>query len=306
MKVFFWRSPNGNFGDDVNLWIWDLLLPGHPSWAGDVTLIGVGSLLGFRLPEGRKLVLGTGFGYGKLSALEPARDWDVRCVRGPNTAAALGLPRALGVGDPVTALCRRPEFAGIERSGEILFVPHWQSAIQPDFDWERICAQAGIACQSPCEDPHKVIRRIAAAKLVLAESLHAAIVADAFRVPWLSVRTTAAGFNAFKWADWAASLELETREQNILAPLDVALSVVKLSRAPLQARASRRSPRPRNADGSLSWKARLDDRIRMEVAARMLQRVAGRTPLLSDDRVHARQLDRYEEILEEVRRDYAA
>jgi len=35
--------------------------------------------------------------------------------------------------------------------------------------------------------------------------MHAAIVADALRVPWISVTTTPE-FLAFKWADWAASL----------------------------------------------------------------------------------------------------
>jgi hypothetical protein len=36
---------------------------------------------------------------------------------------------------------------------------------------------------------------------VLAQSLHAPIVADAFRVPWRALRGS--HFNALKWTDWA-------------------------------------------------------------------------------------------------------
>jgi succinoglycan biosynthesis protein ExoV len=27
MKPFYWESDHGNFGDDLNLWLWDFLLP---------------------------------------------------------------------------------------------------------------------------------------------------------------------------------------------------------------------------------------------------------------------------------------
>ncbi|HET9068004.1 MAG TPA: polysaccharide pyruvyl transferase family protein [Amaricoccus sp.] len=301
----FWKSPQGNFGDDINEWIWDLLLPGYRDWDPDVTLIGVGSLMGFDLPEGRKLVVGSGSGYGRLPELTPREHWDIRCVRGPRTAEGLGLPPELGVGDPVSLLARRPEFAGIEKTGDILFVPHWHSATHPDFDWKAVTERAGLAYQSPCDDAAAVVRRIASARLVLAESLHGAIVADAFRVPWIPVRTTMALFKEFKWVDWADTLDLTLEFHNIFAPLDNARDLLRRSDRRAHG-SSRRAPRPRRPDGSLSPKARLAEALRVAVAVRMLRTIAHRRrPVLSSDAAHARQLDRFETVLGGVVRDYA-
>ncbi len=301
MKVFFWDAPEGNFGDDVNRWIWDLLLPGFRDWPETTTLVGVGSLIGdgFDLPPGRKLVVGVGSGYGALPPIDPA-EWEFRCVRGPLTAERLGLPRSLGVSDPVSYLARIERFAAPAQTGEILFVPHWQSATQPDFDWPALAGEAGMACQTPCADPEAVIRRIAGAKLVLTESLHGAIVADAFRVPWIPLRTSAAHFNVFKWRDWMESLDLADAPSDLFRPLDLAVRVATLSRAPVR----RREALKRRPDGSYGPRERLTVAVRRSVAVPMLRRIARRKPLLSSDAAHARQLDRYGEILEAVRRDY--
>ena len=63
----------------------------------------------------------------------------------------------------------------------------------------------------------KVGRMIAAADLVIAESMHAAILADAFRVPWVAV-TTSDAINSFKWNDFVQSLGL------VYAPRRIPLS----------------------------------------------------------------------------------
>jgi succinoglycan biosynthesis protein ExoV len=66
MEVWFWESKEGNFGDDLNRWIWDDLLPGHRSWGSEAVIVGIGTILidGF-LPKDRlKVVIGSGVGYG--------------------------------------------------------------------------------------------------------------------------------------------------------------------------------------------------------------------------------------------------
>lgn len=47
MKLVHWRSKAGNFGDDLNPWLWKELLPAVDlEDAGDgISLIGLGSLL---------------------------------------------------------------------------------------------------------------------------------------------------------------------------------------------------------------------------------------------------------------------
>ncbi|MEL6124768.1 MAG: polysaccharide pyruvyl transferase family protein [Pseudomonadota bacterium] len=207
MDLLYYATPEGNFGDDLNTWIWDDLIPGWRGWEEGTVLVGVGTVLkrGF-VPEGRKkLVLGSGVGYGTQPDLGDGADWDIRAVRGPRTEAALGLPAGTGIVDPAVMLPTLPRFAQIEKTGEILFVPHYKSV--PAYDWPAICAAAGVAYQSPSDAAETVIRRIAGAKMVIAESMHAAIIADAFGVPWRGVEITS-GFNHFKWGDWAESLGL--------------------------------------------------------------------------------------------------
>ena len=38
MKLHYFISKRGNFGDDLNSWIWDNLIPGWQEWDHDVTL----------------------------------------------------------------------------------------------------------------------------------------------------------------------------------------------------------------------------------------------------------------------------
>jgi succinoglycan biosynthesis protein ExoV len=75
MNPFHWQSES-NFGDALNTWLWDRLLPGFRDVHPDTWLVGVGTVLGGdMLPRtGRKLVLGSGCGYGRPSQLTPPGD----------------------------------------------------------------------------------------------------------------------------------------------------------------------------------------------------------------------------------------
>jgi hypothetical protein len=106
-----------------------------------------------------------------------------------------------------------PRFRSTAQQGAI-FVPHWKSV--GIGNWPAICHEAGIGYVDPRQDSELVINKIASSALVLAESMHAAIIADALRVPWKSVTTTPE-FLAFKWADWAASLGM-TISTHVLRP----------------------------------------------------------------------------------------
>lgn len=222
MQIEFYKDPRGNFGDDLNLWLWDALLPGWRGWAPDVTLLGVGTILNSNTldpyRERRVLILGTGVGYGKGPPTPPfPAQWDIRAVRGPWSARALGLPEDLGVIDPAVMIADLPEFQGIRTAGAPVFVPHHRTVAA--HDWMSACREAGLTYVSPEGDARDVVRRIAAAPLVLAEAMHAAIIADAFRVPWIPVRF-GAQFNSLKWIDWAESMELRIDIPALLPRLD--------------------------------------------------------------------------------------
>jgi succinoglycan biosynthesis protein ExoV len=87
-------------------------------------------------------------------------------------------------------------------------MPHFESAARGD--WDRVCAEAGITYLDPRGDVEDLLARIRGAKLVLAEAMHAAIVADALRTPWVPLLPIHPS-HRMKWSDWAASLNLNLK-----------------------------------------------------------------------------------------------
>jgi succinoglycan biosynthesis protein ExoV len=131
---------------------------------------------------------------------------DIRAVRGPKTAEALGLPKNIAMTDPAVLIARMEEFSAISTQYNCSFVPHWESHICGI--WPEICARLNIHYINPCDDSKEVIKAIAASTYILAESMHAAILADAFGIPWIAV-SSSDNINSFKWQDWLDGLDME-------------------------------------------------------------------------------------------------
>src|SRR5438128_430823 len=102
MKLYFYKHPHNNFGDDLNAWLWDIFLPGlnQATIAPETMFIGIGTLLNSSIPDANEYaIFGTGVGYGKgLPQLDER--WKFYCVRGPLSAQTLGLSPDLAVTDP--------------------------------------------------------------------------------------------------------------------------------------------------------------------------------------------------------------
>jgi hypothetical protein len=211
MKIHLLKQVGGNFGDELNRWMWPELLGDVSSDArDDVLFVGIGTILDRNLPAARvTVVFGTGAGYAPVPrdiAPHSAR-WRIYGVRGPLTARALSLEQRFAMTDPAILLATFREFSGLDRRGTI-FIPHWKSVRYGN--WEAICDSLGIEFVHPCRDSRTVVRRIATAEKVIAESMHAAIVADAFRVPWMPVALSRE-VSPFKWVDWTSSMKLAYR-----------------------------------------------------------------------------------------------
>lgn len=209
MKLHYFRSRHGNFGDDLNGWLWPELLPGVWDDGEDgITFVGVGTILNKLVPDSRlKLVLGSGVGYAPLPSGLHDGSWDVLAVRGPLSARAAGLPEAKAVTDGAILLSYLPGLVKPPeaRAGGVVFVPHVSSA--ETGGWEAICAQLNITYIDPRWDFHKVFALIGDARLVLADAMHAAIIADTFRVPFVPL-VSSREISSFKWMDWTLSMEL--------------------------------------------------------------------------------------------------
>lgn len=247
MELFYCKVPIGNFGDDMNDWFWDDIFPEFHALAPDRTMFGIGSILWKQNVEkfDRILVMGSGTGVGLLPKALP-EDTMIGFVRGPRTAEYFGLDPALAISDP--AICT-PRTRAFERApvhhGETVLVPHCGTVTMP-LDWDRLAARAGMRMVSPSGESKSVIAEIAGAGLVVTESLHGAIIADAFRVPWIAVAMRP-NFNSYKWHDWARPLGVDLEVENALGPMKRGFKWFRTTRNRL-GRAFRPAPPPRSAD----------------------------------------------------------
>jgi succinoglycan biosynthesis protein ExoV len=211
VKIHVVKHVRGNFGDDLNRWLWRGLLGDVCSVAGDdVLFVGIGTILDKNLPGARvTIVFGAGVGYtaAPRDISSHSARWRIYGVRGPLTARALNLDPRIAMTDPAILLATLPEYRGLDRRG-VIFIPHWKSV--PYGNWRRICHDLGIEFVDPCQESKSVVRRIATAEKVIAESMHAAIIADTFRVPWIPVALSRE-VSPFKWVDWASSMHVRYR-----------------------------------------------------------------------------------------------
>jgi succinoglycan biosynthesis protein ExoV len=204
-----------NFGDDLNRWMWQRFLPTELQEEDGSLFLGIGTVLGSGLPAAdRYVVFSSGVGYGPLPPDFGSPAWNVVCVRGPLTAEVLGLPAEKAVCDGAVLLSVLPELQPIseaERSG-VLFMPHFEA--RESGDWREACKRAGVEFLDPHLPSEETCQRIRGAKLVLADAMHAAIVADALRVPWVPL-VTSNRINTFKWLDWSLSLGLPYKPREL-------------------------------------------------------------------------------------------
>lgn len=219
MKVIYFQDPQGNFGDELNRWLWPRIFGeavtgfGHhgketslENNAEELLFYGIGTILDDRIPQQpEKIIFGSGFGYGEKP--HQLNDFNIFFVRGKWTAKALGIDPGKALTDPAILLRRFfPLIADSHKRHDISFMPH-HSSTGGDF-WRKACAELNINYIDPLGfDVERVIREISVSRLVIAEAMHGAIVADTFRVPWIAV-SSVEETNNFKWQDWCGTLAL--------------------------------------------------------------------------------------------------
>ena len=187
----------GNFGDDLNDYLWDEIFPNLSSLT-DFEISGIGTVLSPQDSQRKSIVLGSGISHN-ANGNRPLTDF--RWVRGPLTAEAFKLPKKLALGDPAIL------WSGLKRIskpfGPVGFIPHcltWTS-----YDWDGVAKSAGLMPINPYQSPQKVVQQMATCSRILTESLHGAIFADAMGIPWAPC-ILAHRFNSFKWRDWMLTI----------------------------------------------------------------------------------------------------
>lgn len=207
LKLYYWNG--GNFGDEINVDIWHRLLEGcidveSEYIRGDKSplFIGIGTLLNNQVPkENHKVIFGSGVGYGKPQMDE---SWNIAFVRGPLSCKELGLDESWYITDPAILLTEF--YSKKTRQGKIGFMPHHDSL--ESVNWAKLCEDMEITYLDPTADYNETLTILLSCEFIIAEAMHAAIVADAFDIPWSAV-SLHGHINTFKWEDWSKSLDLD-------------------------------------------------------------------------------------------------
>ncbi len=217
MEYIYYKDPIGNFGDDLNGWLWPQLF-GEENLNNDDAFLGIGSILFNNsklitdLKERRKIVFGTGIRL-TYEAFKYDDKWDVKFLRGPLSSYSFNNKYDY-ISDAAYALRFIENFDSLkntEKKYEISVMPYFRSI--PFFDWQSICDNLGYHYISPLSENgvEFTLNEIASSKYLITEAMHGAILADILRVPWhryvLSTPITEGPMvSEFKWMDWLYSV----------------------------------------------------------------------------------------------------
>jgi succinoglycan biosynthesis protein ExoV len=283
MRLYYYKDGNNvNFGDDLNVWLWPRIAPDLLDSNDDCYFVGIGTLINdfadialrHELP---KFVFSSGVGYGR-GLPNRANHWNFYAVRGPLSAERLGLAPSKGIIDGAVLVRRvyRPLRKKVFRYS---YMPHHRQAEGGGKSWEAVCQRLGFGFIDPRASVEGVLDAIAETEVLITEAMHGAIVADAFRVPWIPVKTVPWLLD-FKWHDWCASVGLEYSAWPLSPLWDEASTL-------------------RTAAGARRW-------LKMKVVRHQLRRISSTAhPALSADGTVEARADRLLEVMHQLRRDAA-
>ena len=294
MKLQYFKGPHPNFGDELNAWMWPRLMPDFFDEDTRTLFIGIGSTIGDHYDTAAtKIIFGTGYvpHYCGLPNVHGG-DWDIYFVRGPRTAKLLKISPTLSLGDSAILLRTLVDYR--QRSPEVVsFIPHWESL--GSGHWQEVCRLAGINLIDPRRPVEEVIKEMLRSKLIVAEAMHGAIVADALRVPWIPVLPINVKHRA-KWFDWAEALEIvldpyrlwpsslpETRDAFVNHPRLIRLTNLIVT----------------------SPACNLSEKAIIHLAAHRLNKIANATPVLSEEHILSSVTNRMCDCVYDVTKKYA-
>lgn len=215
MKLTYHKEKN--FGDALNPFIFKRILSDFFDDDPKDIFLGIGSILGLKKPDSNVenvIVYSSGFGgndertYGSKPSENILKKYDFRCVRGPLTAKTFNLPLKYSVCDGAILI---PELitksVNTPKKYNYAYMPH-VGTLKYFKGWKDLISSLGIRFIDPTSDVSFVINEIRSSKILFAEAMHGAIVADSLRVPWLPVKSKKT-INEFKWKDFCYSLNLE-------------------------------------------------------------------------------------------------
>ena len=195
----WWHVGRPNLGDDVNPTFFGRLAGRAVRFAVDRKrphLLGAGSILERAAPA--SIVCGSGFLREPQSVVSAT---EFVAVRGELSLAACSRREGVLLGDPLVLIdAFAPPTVKRHRYG---FMPHVTSVKH----WRGLNAR-GRHVIHPGREPWRVIEEIASCEVVVSQSLHGLVVADALGIPnvWIAPSAGMAG-GRFKFDDYFSTLD---------------------------------------------------------------------------------------------------
>lgn len=208
MNLFYFKSDIGNFGDDINPWLWGKLIGDFDQYDDDLDFIGIGSILDDRIKNDRKKIV---FGSGVRDfnfRTDTITNLEFRFVRGPISSKILNEVPYITDSAYCIALLRET-FNTSEKKYACSIMPYFRQV--KSFNWALFEKITGIHVILPTGQVEHIIQEISLSEKIIAGAMHGAIVADALRIPWKRLRFGKHGAESYltselKWHDWLYSM----------------------------------------------------------------------------------------------------
>lgn len=208
----------------VNRWLWPRLLRAAETPRGAL-LLGSGSGLsaGEEAFQGhtRVVVFGAGARDGRAPADAERPGWDLRFVRGPETARLMGLPPERWLCDPAVMIARlmpRDAARGMA-GGRVGFMP---GGLLPADRARKLAEDAGLMLIEATPGRGDWLHALAGCRALICADPSSAAAADGWGIPWrplvVGPEADAAPVLSFQWRDWARSMGLRPSPLRIPDP----------------------------------------------------------------------------------------
>lgn len=213
MAIHYWKRfseslGTRNFGDDLNPLLLDKIFSKRLIESRETCILGIGTILNDENLTAmqryeKKIVFSSGAGYGDFACqLDPS--WQVACVRGPKTADLMSIDTSKAVCDGAVLLSDFHDVVPEAQRDAAIFIPHVHTDRAIGAGLRDICERVGLRYITPALPHDDFIREVSAARLVVTEAMHGAILADTMRTPWICCHIM--NHNRFKWEDWCQSV----------------------------------------------------------------------------------------------------
>lgn len=209
MELFYFKSEKGNFGDDLNPWLWGQIFGDLSKYQCYIDFIGIGSILDDRINYGKnkKIIFGAGVRDFKF---KPENNYDVRFVRGPLSSQVFN--NAPYITDSAYCLALiKDKIENVPKIYDCSIIPYFHHT--SSFNWSLFEKLTGIHVIYPSGSVEIVIDEIAKSSKIISGAMHGAIIADVLRIPWKRLRFGKHGSESFftselKWHDWLYSIKI--------------------------------------------------------------------------------------------------